>query len=94
VPEKRHRTSEVGTSRLEAPPVWWATPYAGGQHPRTVTKVAGRAGKSDGAPADERKGMRQGRDRPKRVKRTATPTSREFHDARTDVDRAGSLTER
>jgi len=62
---------------VEVPPAWWATPGARDQHPRTAAKAVGRAGELDGAPADERKGMRQGRDRPKRVKRTATRTSRD-----------------
>lgn len=62
---------------VQVPPAWWATPRARDQHPRLDAKAAGRAGWLDGAPADEREGMRQGRNQPKRVKRTATRTSRD-----------------
>jgi len=47
-----------------------------------------------GACRESAKGMRRGRDRPKRAKRTATLTSREFQATRMDLDRAGSHTER
>lgn len=79
---------------VQAPPVRWATPHAGGQHPRTAAKAAGRARSPAGPLPTKRKGMRQ---------RTRSTEAREanrdahlsrFQAARTDLDRAGSHTER
>ena len=55
------RMPDVGTSWFEAPPARWATPCAGGQHPRTAAKATGRAGMPGGAPAENlRKGCAEG----------------------------------
>jgi hypothetical protein len=79
---------------VQAFPVWWATPYEESQHPRTEAKAAGRAGSPAGHLPTKRKGMRQ---------RTRSTEAREanrnahlsrFQAARTDLDRAGSHTER
>lgn len=85
---------DVGTSWFQALPVRWATPCARGQHPRSAAKATERAGKPGGAPAENlQKGCAEGEiDRSERSEQQRSPLANQA--ARTDLDRAGSHTER
>jgi len=77
VPEMRQRTSEVGT-------LWFRFLQRGGRHPVRGISIRGPKRKQRDVQVSsterlptKRKGMRHDGDRPKRVKRTATHTSRD-----------------